>query len=87
MFLRHYLFQQSRSYGCLAAPAHGLILFGPSTDMFAAMVSAVMARVIPAISTNKTPFYACLYLGKPWLIMVNNGESMDNIWIIDDISG
>ena len=24
---------------------------------------------------------------KPWLIMVNNGESMDNIWIIDDISG
>ena len=25
--------------------------------------------------------------GKPWLIMVNNGESMDNIWIIDDISG
>ena len=26
--------------------------------------------------------------GKPWLIMVNNGESMDNIWIIyGDISG
>ena len=65
-----------------------------------AMAGLVPAQLVPYLSDvvlgGSQEFHPAFPLwngkihhkwGKPWLIMVNNGESMDNIWIIDDISG